>query len=237
MEPTSIVDWSKIVPVVIGGGISIVSTVAMFSLAQFVDRRKRAKDRVKEDAVATFVGFWKLKAVAETLGNLHREIADAFAAAESIELTNAEPCDIVRGRISSSSQLELLSAKELLFLNREKRSDLMVEADLIVRRAMDIEQCMSVYTQLRSDCQHFIETHADAVDVPVGTTGGFSLSGNAAAIAKLKKHAMNDILEQVRGMLDRDYVQAKFVTNEYLRIARQHFGVNFPEFDLKWVVN
>lgn len=227
--------WLSVVPTLVGGAISIVTTVAMFGLTQWVDRKKRARERKREEAVAAFVGFWKLKAVAESLGNLRREISDAFASAKDRGISDGEPCDIVRGLVGASSQTDFLTSRELLFLNRANRSDLMAEADLIVRRAINIEESMKKYGEMREHFQSFIESAAESVAVPTGTAGGFSLSGNAAAIARLKKNSMNDFLSQVQSMLEKDLPRAKIAANGYLRVARESFGDDFPKFNLEWV--
>jgi hypothetical protein len=227
----------SVVPTLVGGGISLVASLCMFSLAQLIERRRRATERRQEGGANAFTGFWKIKSAAEMLVNLQLEIEQAFSTAEENGLEGAEPCQIVRGLVGAPIVLDFLEAKELMFLHKEKRSNLIAEADVIVHRARNIDASMRKYTELRESMQAFLENHADGVGDAIGSVGDFALSGKNARIAKLKVQSLNQILEQIRKLLERDAAEAKHVTEEYLDIAKKHFGANFPAFQFDWVEN
>lgn len=229
--------WLSVVPTLVGGGISLVTSLSMFGLAQYIERRKRANEREREGGAAAFMGFWKLKTTAEMLVNLQREIGDAFSKASEKGLSGAEPCQIVRGMVGAPALIEFLEAKELMFLSKEKRSDLIAEADLVVHRARNIDASMRKYTELRESLQVFLEINSDRVGASVGAVSDFALSGKNAAIAKLKIDSLNEMLEQIGGMLKNDAVAAKKVALEYLGVAKKHFGTGFPSFQFDWVEN
>lgn len=229
--------WLSVVPTLVGGGISLVTALCMFGLAQRIERRRRAIEREQEGAANAFIGFWKIKSAAEMLLNLQREIRDAFAMAANKGLEGSEPCQIVRGRVGATIDIKFLEAKEMMFLSKEKRSELLAEVDLVIHRAKNLDATMRKYTELRESLQVFLETNSDKVGDASGSVSDFALSGKNAAVAKLKIKSLNEILEQVKEMLQKDTIAAKRATEEYLHVARTHFGASFPQFQFKWVEN
>ncbi len=227
--------WWNIVPTLVGGAISLVTAITMFSFAQSVERKKRQAEKKSEEATSAFVGFRKLVVVAEALGNLDRELDNAFSHAENIGLENSEPCDKVRGLVGLSNRLEPLVAKELLFLNKAKRSELINEIDLIVHRALNTEESIRRYGELRTEAQLFMEQHSEIVENPTDNVGSFQLSGKSGAIFKLKRQGLNDLLSQIQTHLKSDNESARKATDEYIVIARKYFGNDFPEFSFEWV--
>ena len=227
--------WWSVVPTMVGAAMSILTTLAMFSLAQWTDRKKKEADKRKEGAIIAFEGFLKLKAVSEELGNQKRQIDEAFDEAREKGDTLKSPSKFVRGFVSAASGLQSLDAKQLVFLVKIKKAELMVDAELIVRRAQNVEASIRKYTELRDELQQFLSSNAEVISTGGDPRGQFGFSGKNAELAKIKVAALDELVLQIRAFLDKDAPESRRVADAYLSAARQHFGDDFPQFKLEWV--
>lgn len=226
--------WWSVVPTLVGGGISLATTFLMFGVAQSVDRSKRAKERKKEEAVTAFVGFWNLKALAEFLGNIDRELDEAFAQAGD-EVVHLEPSDIIKGFLSADEVFPEFSIKELMFLSRQKQTQMIADVDLLLKRARNVEATIKKYTALREGVEAMLEDRASKI---VETDAGRSqatLSGRDAVVVNLRRGNLNQILGGLHVLLERDVPESKRLTETYLELARKEYGSDFPDFKLEWV--
>ena len=226
--------WLSVVPTVVGGGISLVTTMMVFGLGQWVERRKKAKEKKKQESVSAFSGFWKLKALAEFLGNIDLELDEAFAQAGD-DVERLEPADIIKGFLSADENFSEFSIDELVFLHRQKRTQLIADIYLLLRRVRNIEAVVKKYTELRQKLEVILEERATKIEKTDAGHPELTLSERDASVVNLRRGNLNQILGGLHVLLERDVPESKLLTETYLELARKEFGGDFPDFKLEWV--
>jgi hypothetical protein len=234
--PSSIeFSWMTIVPTIVGGAISAVSAVCMFLLAQRAERRKRAAEKRRDEAMRAFQGFWKLRGVANGLWNYERQISECYEDAERNGFGDSPPSSKAKPLVGALDNYDLLEVQEFMFLGRQKRTILMNDIDLIVRRARNVEAVVSKYNEQKASFENFIEDHAEEIEVIDGPIVATKFGGRLGVLAELREGSMNNLLGQLHEALDVDCKEARRVTEEYLDAARAEFGDDFPKFKFEWL--
>jgi hypothetical protein len=229
-------NWWTIVPTLVGAGISVLTTFIMFKVTQGVEQKKRDSDRRKKEIVGAFVTFWQLKALAEFLGNVDRQLDDAYAEVDD-DVTNLEPCDIIKGFLTADEVFPEFRIEDLVFLNRQKRTQVIADIDLLLRRARTVEATVKKYTELRQNLEGMLENLASTVEESETGRPLIAVPADAAAIINLRKGNLNQILAGLHELLEVDVPNSRMLTETFLDLARKEFGSEFPDFKLEWVKN
>jgi hypothetical protein len=226
--------WWNVIPTLVGGAISIATTAILFSANQRVERKKRAIESRKSEALRAFKGFWKLRNVANGLMNLELQIAQSYREADESGMEDALPFSKVKAFVGALEDYELLEIEEVVFLSRQKNIALLNDIELIVRRARTIEVVVIKYNDMKASFEEFIESHAEEIEVLDEPIVGSKLKGRLGVIAHLRECSGNNLLGQLQELLESDCKESKRVTEAYLEAAEKEFGEDFPKFKFVW---
>ncbi|MCZ8333360.1 MAG: hypothetical protein O9328_03770 [Rhodobacteraceae bacterium] len=230
--------WLAVVPSLVGGGISAVTAVLMFSLAQRVDRKKRESDAKKLSAVKAFSALQKIMHIANINENLARQIDREFKdASETREIHQVDPAHVVRPLIGAPHDVERITPEEILFLAKSGNGDLIAEIWEIQQRTLNNDHLVKYFNELKTDYADFMESCAESVQEmrPEGAT--LELKGTQVFRAVSKTGRMNTVLVGLVSNLESDRVQSKSVVERFLSAAVAEFGSDFPAKTVEWKEN
>ena len=206
----------------------------MYNFAQKTERDKRAVERRKAAAMEVFSGYWKLRAIADGLLNLDRQIDEEYKQADAAGLNHLLPCEKVGPFVGANHDYQTLDAKELVFLFDQKKADLVGEIDLLTRRAKNIDAVLVQYNQLKASLGDFNERNSEEVVLHEGTRATIQFSGKYGRFADLRRGVLNNLLGQLQHFLEGDLKEALRVADAYLEAAKLEYSSDFPEFKHEW---
>jgi hypothetical protein len=225
-------EWEKVIPVLVGGGISLLTTVVMFGVAQWVERRKRKTEKRAKDAFLAFTGFRKLVWALNEVENIRVQIDLAFKDDLNDHRPGAEPFEKVQPMLAAQSQVVSLSADELFFLAKRKQSSLISNIDLIVDRVRTDRMVLDKYSELRMELNKFMEDRVH----PEGKNGDgpqrYELSAKDRVIFDSQAGSLNIMLSRLIEFVERDCSEGRQICDEYLTAAKSEFGEEFPAFTI-----
>ena len=220
-------DWEKILPSLIGGGISAVTAVIMFSLAQWIDSRKRAAERKRSAAHDAYGGLLKLVRSGDSIENLARHIDKQIKDAHELNRDFSDIAAIIQPILGASILVEDLTAQETRFLTKSD-GEFLSRIWEIQQRARNNDVIAAEYSKFRLAYDAFIETKAPSITAIEGATLSVSLEGDDAKIATIKLGRLNQIIVPLIASLDEDRKTIVTVIDEYIAFARSAFGDDFP---------
>ena len=224
-------DWGALVPTLVGGAISLVSSVAVFTLAERAERKKKEKNRREEQAADAFVGLQKLMYSLNAIENLARHIETEFRSAEGDGGANMEPAAIVRTIVGSDSRIEDLQTKEFAFLIDET-GELAAKIAEIQERCKNSMAAVQTFNELKADYDRFVEENAEFEEIE-GNLATMVFKDRDAKVAELKVGRMNQLLASIIASLEEDRKQVREVTSEFIKKAVESFGDEFPARSLE----
>ncbi len=227
-------DWPAFISTIVGAGVSICTSIAVFGFTSWTDGKKAVAREKKTNAFLAFRGFKKLVQITNYLTNTQLHIVNAFKDAHDNGLGDADPYIKLLPMVSAKEGLEPLSTEEMYFLVEGKLSQVISEIDLIYRRALNIEAVLEQFNKMKSEFQTFMEGKASTIEHVEGTRVAFELIGNDGKFANLKGAAMNNLIGHMVEYLERDCVEAKRISQEFLEAAQAHFGADFPSVKIEW---
>ncbi|MDD9722471.1 hypothetical protein PVW51_17340 [Sulfitobacter sp. PR48] len=213
-----------ILPLLIGGGISLVSSLAMFLLTSWYDQRNKQNEKATEQAFLAHRGLQKLVHTFEYIENTARHIDKEFANSER-NTGIKEPSSLVRPIIGSGANFEFVETEEIVFLS-EGDGDLVARIYEIQKRAMNIDVIVSTYNSLRMDYDNFIENHIVGID---GSELQAELEGRDALIANMRVGRLNQLLGGLIDLLEEDRKTVSGVIEEYLASASAKYPKQFSK--------
>ncbi|WP_322892694.1 MULTISPECIES: hypothetical protein [unclassified Yoonia] len=218
-------EGSSLVPVLVGGAISLVSSVVILSLGLLIESKRKGRAAKSEAALQAFVGLNKLMMTINSIENIAKHIDREFEGATKGGVT-LEPASILRPLIGAMNEIDLVTPHEMLFLATGD-GELPAAIQEIQHRARNLNVIIAEYNLLRREHDDFLERNAKIGDLD-GTNVGYTLSGKARKISKIKIGRLNVLVAGIIEMVEEDRKTVFDVTNEYLAKAREHFGNDFP---------
>ena len=219
-------DWSGILPVLVGGGISLLTSVVMLGLSIRLERRKTERLNKKEEALNAFLGLNKLMQTLNSIENLGRHIDREFNRSAD-EASMVEAASILRPIIGAEPVIEDVSAKEMLFL-ASSDGELPAAISEIQQRARNNRTVVEEYNKLRILHDTFLENHCQAIEDIEGSQMTYTLSGKDAIVASIKIGRMNQLIAALIEAVEEDRTTIQRVTEAYVLKAVEKFGSDFP---------
>ena len=228
-------DWWAFVSTLVGAGVSIVTSLAVFGFTLWTESRKVKAETKTKDAFSAFRGFQKLVQIANDLTNTQRHIDEAFKEASEHGLEEADPYIKVNPLVGAKVVLEPPRIEEMFFLVDAKLTHVMGEIDLMYRRALNTEAVVEKFNTMKLEFGQFLEARTKKIEGLDGTRVAFELVGQDAKVAELRGGAMNNLLGQLLEHLEKDCSEAKRLAETFLKAAQEHFGPDFPKVKLEWM--
>ena len=142
-------DWSAFTSTLVGAGVSIGTSIAVFGFTSWTDGKKAVAREKKTNAFLAFRGFQKLVHITNDLTNTQLHINNAFKDAHDNGLGDADPYIKLLPMVSAKVGLEPLSIEEMYFLVEGKLSHVISEIDLIYRRALNTEAVIEQFNKMK----------------------------------------------------------------------------------------
>jgi hypothetical protein len=219
--------WWSIVPTLVGGAISIATTVAVFRFNIRVDRTKREREQKKSAANRAFFGLMKLNRTLESIENLARHFDEQLAEAQSIGRGHLEPYDVYRALVGAPHPFDLVSAEEILFLTKG-HGEMIARIGEIQQRATNNEFIAREYASARRALDAFLLEHISTDSL----VDGASLYLNVDSALKVKidfqQGQLNQMIVPLIAALEEDRITVVTLIKEYIKLAKLEFGDDFP---------
>ncbi|MBI1494489.1 hypothetical protein [Halocynthiibacter styelae] len=227
-------DWSALFPTLVGGGISLATTVVMFGVAQKIEKNKRTEELKRVQALAAYTGFNKLLKTANFTLSLKRHIDGELQRAKIAGLSTDYRALRVRQMVGASPMIEDVQTTELIFLTGREGVSLLNEIWEIQERARGNHAAMEKFNELRSQHDEFLHSRIEKVELVDSSVAGFSLEGDDAKLAHMKIAAMDSVLDSLIAHLEEDSETIKSVAERFSELARAEFGNYFPSISPEW---
>ena len=220
-------DWHSIIPTVVGGLISIITTVIMFSLARYIERENRAKERKLESAKLAYIGLTKLIKTIHAIENLAQNLDTQFREAHDLGKSDLQTALIIKPIIGAAFEIEDLSAGELSFLRRSD-GELVAKIWKIQQRAKNNWAIMAQYSKLRTDFENFLESNANIASQIDGPGVSAEYKGTEENRIAIKIRRLDRLIDPLVAALKQDRISIIDITKGYIVAAHREFGDDFP---------
>ncbi|WP_127748432.1 hypothetical protein [Parasedimentitalea marina] len=215
--------WSAIIPTVIGGGIALLTALAMFYFSNSLERKKREEERIRNNASSAVSGFLKLTRWANLVANVDEHINKFYEEANAHGHEADQAFQIVGPSVGKFLEPDRLTVEEYSFLLSKEHSELIGKIQMVEERAANLLQLLDQYS---SDYLEFSKW--------LHTVPGFSreLDGPIAKskipkkyMAQVDEHGaqLNRILAGITEHIGEDLVTATQVIQEYGQVAHDEF--------------
>lgn len=223
-------DAGTLLAILLGAAISLASSLLIFGLGVWADRRKREQERRADAAVAAFRASMKLLDAYNELANIHHLMTEMFSDASKQGMDKLEPATIYKPIAGQQYQLEPILSDETSFLIRSGNTDLINDVFLAHRRASNIIQTIDTINNLRTNFTNHLMANSVETEIGEGTLVNTVLSGRNAKVAELMISQLNNLIGRVFEMLEVDEANTLAVAKKFVEAARTHFGEDFPKF-------
>ena len=227
-------DWPAFISTIIGAGVSILTSLAVFGFTSWLEARRKKAEEKKRSAFLAFSGFQKLVRFVNEVKNIDLYIDKAFKDAVEVGLEEAEPFQKIQQLLGAKVAIEPVKIEEMFFLIDLKLSHVMAEIDIMYRRVLNTEAVVAQFNSMKLEFSNFVEVKMQRIQPGEGTRVAFDLIGNDAKLAQLKGGAMNNLIGQLLEHLERDCIEAKRLAEVFLNAAQTYFDVDFPKVKITW---
>ena len=230
-------EWRTVYAVLFGGGISLMTSLAVLFVSNMITSKSNEKKEKGAEAIRAFQGMHKLMQTANALISLDRLIDGQFKKAQDdgIDIENVDPSSIITQVVGAPNKIEKLAVTEMIFLTRSDDQNLISDVWEIQQRAMNYDHTIDEYNRRRNDYDNFLETKVSGMSGFNGTVVSYDLSGDDAKIALVKVGQLNNLIGQIIKDIDEDKTQIVQVCERFLNKAISEFGDDFPMKTIEWV--
>ena len=130
VESKSVLDWSTLIPTMVGGIATILAALLAFGLGYWEGRKNRGDERLRATAVNAMAGYFKLAESANLVANIKSHIDKSYKAAEDAGLNQSEPFLTVGPSAGLFTEPERLKPQEYSFLMGKEHFDVIGEVFL-----------------------------------------------------------------------------------------------------------
>jgi hypothetical protein len=230
-------EWKTVFAVLFGGGISLVTSLAVLYVSNMISRRSYEKKEKEAEALRAFQGMHKLMQTANAILSLDRLIDKQFKNAHSdrIDITKADPSSIIKQIIGAPNMIEQLVVSEVVFLTKSDDQELISDVWEIQQRAMNYDHTVDEYNRRRNEYDSFLKTKAPKMSELTGTIVTYDPTGDDAKIELLKVGQLNNLIGQIINDIEEDKARIIKVCERFLEKAILEFGSDFPMKTIEWV--
>ena len=109
-------DWPAFISTIIGAGVSILTSLAVFGFTSWLEARRKKAEEKKRSAFLAFSGFQKLVRFVNEVKNIDLYIDKAFKDAVEVGLEEAEPFQKIQQLLGAKVAIEPVKIEEMFFL-------------------------------------------------------------------------------------------------------------------------
>ncbi|WP_299560010.1 hypothetical protein [uncultured Sulfitobacter sp.] len=219
-------DSATVWPILLGGGISLVSSVSVFSLATWTASHQRTKEIRKAEANRAYHAFYKLLSTYNFIEKNAQVLDSAFNEFGGPN-PSLEPAAFVRPIVSAGTLFELVTSEDLKFL-LDSDGGLASRIYELQFRALHADVALTRFNRAREEYDVFLESHITSVD---GGGFTFNLEGTDKLLDEVKAGSVNQIIGSLVEYFEKDRKEAKLLLQEFNSAARSHFGSDFPSLE------
>jgi hypothetical protein len=228
----AIFDWPKIVPVLVGGGISLVTALALFSLNFWIERRKKAFEKKQQNANLAISGYRKLLQFANLGENLENYITSAIKETIAAGIKSDDAFAHVPAAVGLFPMPERMMTTETVFMMTKDHSELLTAVGLFEERMINNCAIMDRYNDLR---ERFDNWTLEQVGIESLFDGVIATTKIETAVVQkydVKRAQLNKIIATLVEHLEVDNKTAAQILADYVSAARSAFGDLFPKIEI-----
>lgn len=219
-------EWSTLIPTIVGGLIAATSSVCMFGLAQRKAHQIRERERKTERAEAALMGLEKLTKTANSIGNLKAYINKELAK-EDPDNPAEFRAQLIHPTVNLPREIVDVSAFEMSFL-AQKNTTLITKIWEVQYQARNIEYGFSEYNRRRFGFNEFIEDNGQELRVGKGYTVDYQLPDQLSPVGNLRQQQLDLMILGIKAALEKYEPTIDRIIQKYVEIAFDEFGEEFP---------
>lgn len=227
-------DWTTLVPTLVGAGISVTTTVVMFAVAYKFQQRNELDRREDRSARLAYSGLQKLMRTANGVLVLAKHFDTEFEEAHKHAKRGDDPALWVREFVGARPIFSEVTEEETAFLSDNEGFDLLSRIWTMQNRAINNEHIAEKFNDLKREFSSFIEERVGGVYDIKGSVAALNLQDDDASAAILRIGKMNSVIGQLVSHLEEDRVEMKAVVDDYARLASLRFQDRFPMNKIEW---
>jgi hypothetical protein len=215
--------WDEVAPILLGGGIALVSAVGMFTLTAWYDRKQRRQEKNSTDAMSTYHAIQKMIRTLDFIENMARHIDREFADAERSSGL-IDPSSLVRPIIGIGARFDIVESNDLVFLSNTD-GELAANIYEIQIRALNIDAIVTQYNSMRLEYDVFLENHITRINGPELKA---DMEGRDALIAEMKVGRLNQLVAGLVVLIEEDRKAVRSVLEEFIKAASTFYKNAIP---------
>jgi hypothetical protein len=224
-------NWWSLLPTlvgtVVGGGISLTSTLFMQSRAQRIETAKKNREAQKAAANQAFFALTKLVRTSESIENLARHFDAQLNEAREEGRENYQPYDIYKAVLGAPHHFEDVSAAETLFLTKGN-GELIARIGEIQQRARNNEPLALEYSNARRKLDAFMLEHISETTTLNGSRLMIEVDSRLKTKVDVLQGQLNQMIVPLIVALGEDRKSVIQIIKEFVGVARSQFGDDFP---------
>jgi hypothetical protein len=211
----------------VGGSISLASTLFMQGRAQKLEAAKKEREGKKAAGQRAFFGLMKLVGTFESIENLARHFDKQLEEARGDGRGNLEPYDIYRATVGAPHEIFSLAPEEILFLAKD-HGELIARIGEIQQRARNDEAIAREYSTSRRNLETIMLQHVSKSSAVDGPMLEMSIDQSLKVKVDVLQGQLNQMIVPLIIALEEDRKSSLEVIDDYIKIARSEFGEDFP---------
>ena len=222
--------WSLFPPLVgavVGGGVSLTSTLFMQSRAQKLESAKKDREAKRLAGNLAYFALAKLVGTFEAIENLARHFDQQFKEAEAEGRGASQPYDIYKAIVGAPHVIDVVSANEILFLAKG-HGEMIARIGEIQQRARNDEVVAREYSSARRNLDSFMLNYISPTTILDGSRMAVQADATTKTKVDVLQGQLNQIIVPLIVALEEDRNSIVLLVNEYIKIAQSTFGDDFP---------
>ena len=217
-------DWYLIIPTLVGGAISLASSVGMYWLATNGQRRRDESSQLRTDARVVSEAYFCLLAYVNINANLDKHISDCFQETSSAGIDTPEAWSYVPASIGSLLLPNRLSHSGLSFLYSKNNFELLQEILHFEAKTINNLNVWAKYSELRGQLDRWMLEHPEIQRAFDGVTSNDAIPKAEMTKIEIQGGQLNRILASLTEGLAEDMVIGDTMMERFSDAAHSHFG-------------
>ena len=228
--------WWSVVPTLVGGGISALTTAIMFRLNQNSEAQKREVEGNRTAALRAFAGLNKFLHTVNLIENLRRFIDFSYNEASTENLPDQTPHETIGEIDFADFDFESVLPNEIAFLgaNAETRE----LTNLIWEGQLQARQILAVVTRYNQELRDFWKFKESIIlNRPPNDeiVDSIKLSSPEKAAFDNRAGTMNRLISKILEYLEGYCPKYRDVMEKFLAAAVAEFGDDLPMKKIVWI--
>ena len=225
------IDWSVVVPTVVGGGATILAALLAFWLAHRAESNRRRQEQLSLSAKNALSGHFKLLQWINLLANINSHIDKHYEQAREFDVMPIEPCLIVGPSVGLFIEPKLLEPEDYKFLLSKQNSDLIPDIMLVESRSSNAHYLFRTYTEMHLALQDWLDGLPQFERVLDGPIAKDKIPKDCLPKFDVKVAQLNRVLAGLVEHLDDDLTLAKQANEKFCNAAHKEYGSKFPKME------